>query len=181
MCFHLLTCLWFCGLIGAVNPLEEAGKRLAEMNEAHLQMQRAEHEGAQRVQSALRATIKLPEQIGNLTDEVGKLVIIANAQIEIAKAQKQLGEDLLKISDAQKQLAEQSGKESKNLSEQTKRLVDETVILRRFTKGVFWLTVVISVFTLVQIIITCLDYTTKANQSIKSGIKQQPTQNNQTP
>jgi hypothetical protein len=162
-----------------MNPLEEAGKRLAEMNESYLQMQRVQHEGAQRVQSALKATIKLPEQIDILTEEIGKLIVIASVQIEIAKAQKQLGEELLKIAASQKQLAEESGKQSKNLSDQTDRLVGETIVLRRFTKGVFWLTVVISIFTLVQIIITCLDYSTKAHERIESGVEQQSTQNHQ--
>jgi DNA anti-recombination protein RmuC len=66
-------------------------------------------------------------------------------------------EKLLEIADAQKQLAEESGKQAKNLAEQTGRLVGETLILRQFTKGVFWLTIILAVFAAVQIGIMLFD------------------------
>jgi hypothetical protein len=116
----------------------------------------------------------LPEQIDRLTGEIEKLV-------EVSHSQKQLAQELLGIADAQNRLAAEAGKQAESLSNQTEKLVSETIILRRFTKGVFWLTVVISIFTLVQIIITCLDYSTKAHEGIKSGVDKETTQNNQTP
>jgi hypothetical protein len=64
---------------------------------------------------------------------------------------------------------------SENLTQQTQRLVSETLILRHFTKGVFWLTVVLAVFTFVQIVIACFEYSTKAHDGIKSGPAKQQT------
>jgi hypothetical protein len=64
---------------------------------------------------------------------------------------------LLGVANAQKQLAEEAGKQAKNLSEQTGRLVGETLILRQFTKGVFWLTIILAVFAAVQIGIMLFD------------------------
>ena len=146
-------------------------QRVLQTNQA---IERAKTETAQRVQSALKAQIGLPEQIDRLTGEIEKLV-------EVSHSQKQLAQELLGIADAQNRLAAEAGKQAESLSNQTEKLVSETIILRRFTKGVFWLTVVISIFTLVQIIITCLDYSTKAHEGIKSGVDKETTQNNQTP
>lgn len=85
---------------------------------------------------------------------------------------------LLEIADAQKQLAYESAKHTKNLSTQTKLLVRETIILRKFTKGVFWLTVILAILTATLIVIGYLEYSTKAHESIKSGVEQQSEQAN---
>jgi hypothetical protein len=117
-----------------------------------------------------------PKAVQNfLSIRMSRLFVILAEDTEKSSEEltKQTG-NLVEVAKAQKQLAE-------NLSTQTDRLVGETVILRRFTKGVFWLTVVLSIFTAVLIIIAYLEYSTKAHESVKSGIKQQSTQNNQTP
>lgn len=64
---------------------------------------------------------------------------------------------LLEIANEQKRLADEAGKQAQNLSEQTNRLVGETLILRRFTKGVFWLTIILAGFAAVQIGIMLID------------------------
>jgi len=64
---------------------------------------------------------------------------------------------LLAQTTLQVRLADESNKTAIKLSEQTDRLVCETVQLRRFTKGLFWLTVALVIFTFVQIIIACLE------------------------
>jgi hypothetical protein len=60
-------------------------------------------------------------------------------------------------------LAEDANKTAIKLSEQTDRLVCETVELRRFTKGLFWLTVALVIFTLVQIIIVFFEDAAKTH------------------
>jgi TolA-binding protein len=157
-----------------VDPIEKFREGMQRVLQTNQAIERAKTETAQRVQSALKAQIGLPEQIDRLTGEIEKLV-------EVSHSQKQLAQELLGIADAQNRLAAEAGKQAESLSNQTEKLVSETIILRRFTKGVFWLTVVISIFTLVQIIITCLDYSTKAHEGIKSGVDKETTQNNQTP
>jgi hypothetical protein len=51
---------------------------------------------------------------------------------------------------------------SETLTKQTDRLVQYTVELTRFTKGVFWLTVILGVIALVQIVIMVFEYCSKA-------------------
>ena len=104
-------------------------------------------EVGKKFREAANAQIGLPEKIDRLTGEVGKLVVVANAQIEIAKAQKQL--------------AEEAGKQAEDLSKQTDRLVDETVTLARFTKRLFWFTVILVGFAIIQIVIMLFDYFSK--------------------
>ena len=62
-------------------------------------------------------------------------------------------------------------RQTDELVKQTDRLVDETILLRRFTKGVFWLTVVLVIFTVALIVIAYLEYAAKANERIKAGIQ----------
>lgn len=109
-------------------------------------------------EDAEKSAEKLAGQTDRLAEQIGKL---------------------REIAEEQKQLAQEAGKQAENLSSQTARLVSETIILRRFTRGVFWLTVVLSVFTLVLIVIAFLEYSTKANESVKGSIYQQSTQNHQ--
>jgi len=86
---------------------------------------------------AANAQIGLPQQIENL-------VTIASVQADIAKFQAQL--------------ADESAKEAKNLSEQTDRLVQETIKLVDFTRGVYWLTFILGIFALVQIVVMIFQY-----------------------
>ena len=71
------------------------------------------------------------------------------------------------IVDLTAQLAEISSqrleRQTDELIKQTDRLVGETLILRRFTKGVYWLTVVICFLTFVLIVIAYLEYSTKTH------------------
>ena len=60
-------------------------------------------------------------------------------------------------------LAEDAAKTADKLANQTDRLVDETVKLTRFTKGLLWLTVAITFFALVQIVIAVLEYSSKTH------------------
>jgi hypothetical protein len=50
---------------------------------------------------------------------------------------------------------------SEKLTQQTDSLVEETVKLTDFTRGVFWLTIVLGVFAIVQIIIMLFEYCSK--------------------
>jgi len=164
--FHLLTCRWICGVIAFVKfelP-KEMVEKMRLIAQPH-QIPSTAGELVKTVKEIGKSQNLLPEQIGNLSEQIGKLVTIAEVQVEIAKFQAKI--------------AEESAKEAKNLSEQTDRLVSETIELRRFTKGVFWLTVVLSIFTLVLIVIAFLEYSTKANEGVKGSINQQSTQNHQ--
>lgn len=76
-------------------------------------------------------------------------------------------------------LAEDADKIADKLTKQTDRLVAETITLSRFTKGLFWFTVVIAIFALVQIAIMVLDYASKNNEGFKYGIEEKPIQTNQ--
>ena len=50
---------------------------------------------------------------------------------------------------------------SEKLTQQTDRLVEETVKLTDFTRGVFWFTIILGVFAIVQIIIMLFEYCSK--------------------
>jgi hypothetical protein len=58
-------------------------------------------------------------------------------------------------------LAEDAANTADKLSQQTDRLVDETVKLTRFTKGLLWLTIAIAFFAFVQIVIMVFEYSSK--------------------
>jgi hypothetical protein len=62
------------------------------------------------------------------------------------------------IAEDQKQLAIEAGRQTTELTNQTNRLVCETVTLRRFTKGLVILTIVLAVSAVVQIVIMLFDY-----------------------
>ena len=68
---------------------------------------------------------------------------------------------LLEITDAQKELAQEAAKQAENLSSQTNTLVEETVKLTRFTRGVFWFTIVLGFFAFVQIVIMLIGLLSK--------------------
>lgn len=70
------------------------------------------------------------------------------------------------VADEQAKSAEKVERQTDELVIQTQRLVSETVILRRFTKGVFWLTIVLAVLTVVLIVIAYLEYSAKANECL---------------
>jgi hypothetical protein len=59
-------------------------------------------------------------------------------------------------------IAEEEAKTAEKLEQQTARLVEHTVKLTRFTRGVFWLTVILGVFAFVQIVIMVFEYCSKA-------------------
>jgi thiamine biosynthesis lipoprotein ApbE len=48
-------------------------------------------------------------------------------------------------------LAEEQAKSAAKMEEQTARLIEETIELRRFTRGVFWLTVILAIVAVIQI------------------------------
>jgi hypothetical protein len=102
------------------------------------------HGLGQKLRDAAEAQKGLPQQIENLSGQIGKLVAVTEVQTEIAKFQAQL--------------AEESAKETKSLSEQTDRLVQETINLARFTRGIFWFTVILGFFALVQIVVMLFQY-----------------------
>jgi hypothetical protein len=82
--------------------IKKAGEGIANMAQNYQTMQQAQQRAGQRVQSALKAAIGLPEQIDRLTGEIGKLFDVASAQ---------------------KLLAEDAVKQSENLSRQTDGLI----------------------------------------------------------
>src|ERR1035438_187698 len=102
-----------------MSPLEKLAKIYAESVQKNAANDQALRQAQQRKTKAfgdaLRAAVELPEQIDQLTAEVEKVVVVATAQIEIAKAQKEL--------------SEKAAAEAENLSKQTDRLVSETIIL----------------------------------------------------
>jgi hypothetical protein len=60
-------------------------------------------------------------------------------------------------------LGEEAAKQADNMSEQVDRLVQETVKLTRFTRGVFWFTIALWVFGGIQIVLMLLEYCSKAH------------------
>jgi hypothetical protein len=93
-------------------------------------IEQSRHEAAQRVKSALKAAIGLPEQIDRLTGEVGKLVDVANAQRLLAVEEMQRSENLSRQTDGLiSQVAELviiSGEQKKyaaKLERQTNKLI----------------------------------------------------------
>ena len=58
-------------------------------------------------------------------------------------------------------LAEDAGKTAEKLSNQTDRLVAETVTLKKFTKGILGLTVALVFFTTVQIVLALIEHFSK--------------------
>ncbi|HTV43105.1 MAG TPA: hypothetical protein VMF08_21250 [Candidatus Sulfotelmatobacter sp.] len=78
------------------------------------------------------------------------------------------------------QIAEEANNAAIKLSEQTDRLVDETLKLTRFTRRVYWLTVALGFFAVVQIIIMFFQYFSEAHKSLDTGVKEQAVQANQT-
>jgi CTP-dependent riboflavin kinase len=123
-------------LFGKFKPLEKvkldpkAAEGIRNISESIQAINQSKAEMFRRTKAAAEAQIALPEQIERLNQQTG---------------------ELLKIADAQKQLAEEAGKQAKNLSEQTDRLVQETIKLTGFTQGVYWLTIALVFFALVQI------------------------------
>jgi hypothetical protein len=60
-------------------------------------------------------------------------------------------------------LAEEAAKQADNLSKQVDRLVHETVVLARFTRGLLWLTITLCLFGGIQIFIMLIEYCSKAH------------------
>lgn len=58
----------------------------------------------------------------------------------------------------QVRLSEEAEKTATKMATQTDRLVEDTIKLTRFTRGVFWLTVVLAFFAVVQIIIMAIQF-----------------------
>lgn len=77
-------------------------------------------------------------------------------------------------------LAEEANQAAIKLAEQTDRLVDETIKLTQFTRGVYWLTIALGFFAVVQIVIMLLQYSSEMHKYLKTGIKEQVPQTNQT-
>ena len=62
-------------------------------------------------------------------------------------------------------LAEEQSKSADKFEQQTARLIDETVELRRLTRGLYFLTIAVAFFALVQIVIMVLEYCAKLHRS----------------
>jgi hypothetical protein len=116
-------------------------------------------------EDAEKSSEKLAAQTDKLVEQIKKLHEISDAHKLISensgKSTDELNRQttkLIEVAHAQKQLAEEGGKHAKNLSEQTDRLVNETVKLTKFTRGVYWLTFILGLFALIQIIVMLFEY-----------------------
>ena len=62
-------------------------------------------------------------------------------------------------------VAEEQEKSAAKLEQETARLVDETVELRRLTRGLYFFTIIVAGFALIQIFIMLLEYCSKLSGS----------------
>lgn len=131
-------------------------------------MQHQQRKMGQDFRATLKAAIGLPEQIDGLTEQIGKLLEVAEAQKQVAenavKSADELNKQtnkLVEVANAQKQLAEEAGKQAVDLSKQIDRLVQETIALTEFTRVLVWLTVFIGIFAIIQIVIMLFEYMAK--------------------
>jgi hypothetical protein len=85
-------------------------------------------------------------------ENVTKAILAQLVRLQNDRLVEQVGK-LTQVADAQKQLAQEAGEQAKNLSKQTVTLVEETVKLTQFTRGVYCLTIVLGIFAFVQIVI----------------------------
>lgn len=108
---------------------------------------------------------KLPDY--NLTDlrsmSAGCVVFIQNRVPDAVHLKSAIDDEIRRkeTQEAADRLLQQTTKlvqHSETLTQQTDRLVQYTVDLTRFTKGVFWLSVILGVFALVQILIMVFEY-----------------------